>query len=94
MKFTIELEDEKLMKIIGDHVKQKVAELSSQAIAAEVNQILKIKFGRVDDKAIQEAVTLAARDHVASAYPTDQYASGKIKAVMSEAAISLIKQVR
>lgn len=94
MKFIIELEDDKLLRTIEAQVSRAIAEMTTEVIKAKIDQILEIKFGRVDDKVVDAAVTKAAREHVVSAYPTDQYSSGKIKAVMSDAAISLLKQVR
>lgn len=92
MKFIIELEDDKLQRTIEDQVSRAIAEMTTEAIKAKVDQILEIKFGRVDAKYVEGAVAALAAEHVRKAYPTGQYDGGKLREVVAQAAMRLLKE--
>lgn len=60
MKLVVELNDSDLRKAVADQVGRAIASITDDLIREKTNEILTIKFGRVDEKMIEAAIDKAA----------------------------------
>ncbi len=71
MKLTIEIDSKELKRAIETQVAAEVAKLTSVAIQGKIDEILPIKFSRVNENIIAEEIEKHARELVGRVY--DKY---------------------
>lgn len=90
MKIIVEISDENLRFAIETQVEKAVAEMTTAAIKAKMDNILQVKFDRIDDPAIERAIGIAAAAYVkgnATGYALD----GRVDKALAAAARELVR---
>lgn len=95
MKIVIELSDADLRQAVDEQVSKAIAALAEERIKAVVDEILRKKFERVDDKVIEAAVGLAAANLIRN--PTSRGLSdyelrSRVDSALASAARTLLRE--
>ncbi len=92
MKITVEINDADLHKAIGQQLDAAIARVVSEKIEAKVDEIMEVKFGRVDKGQFQTALQNAAIVTIRREFNDNEWQlSQAVRRYFSEAAINLIK---
>lgn len=90
MKIVIELNDQDLHKAIAEQVNKQVASLSGEYIIGKVNDILSLKFGRIDAAAVERFVQQAAEKAVKDV-TNRSFNDGVVREALASAALKIMK---
>ena len=95
MKIIVEVSDDNRKHAIDEIVSKRVAELTQEAITAQVDNILAIKLGRIDSKAVDAALERSTTAIVNQILGSNEYMrSNRISTMVSAEVLKLIRASR